>query len=105
MGQLLSPSGQNVLLAGIVSQADVPCIFSPPEQEIRREVTDRVILQGLLMDPDRLQATLQEASRRVRPENEQFRRDVIEAVRHIESVATVWDQLVPADDHLHTATS
>jgi len=62
IGQLLSPSDQDDLLAGIVSQADVPSIFSPPEQEIRREVTDRVILQGLLMDPDRLQVTVQGAS-------------------------------------------
>ena len=45
------------------------------------------------------------ASRRVRPGNKQVRRDVIEAVRHIESVVTVWDQLGPGDDHLHTATS
>jgi hypothetical protein len=37
-------------------------IFSPPDEEIRREVTDRVILQGLLMDPDRLQVTVQGAS-------------------------------------------
>jgi hypothetical protein len=37
-------------------------IFSPSDEEIRREVTDRVILQGLLMDPDRLQVTVQGAS-------------------------------------------
>ena len=55
IGQLLSPGDQDDLLAGIVSQADVLSIFSPPDEEIRREVTDRVILQGLLMDPDRLQ--------------------------------------------------
>lgn len=62
IGQLLSPSDQDDLLAGIVSQADVLSIFSPPDEEIRREVTDRVILQGLLMDPDRLQVTVQGAS-------------------------------------------
>jgi hypothetical protein len=62
IGQLLSPSDQDDLLAGIVSQADVLSIFSPPEEEIRREVTDRTILQGRLMDPDRLQVTVQGAS-------------------------------------------
>jgi hypothetical protein len=30
---------------------------------------------------------------------------IIEAVRHIEGVAAVRDQLGPADDRLHTATS
>jgi hypothetical protein len=37
-------------------------IFSRSDEEIRREVTDRVILQGLLMDPDRHQVTVQGAS-------------------------------------------
>jgi hypothetical protein len=37
--------------------------------------------------------------------NDQVSRDIIEAVRHVEGVVTVWDQLSPADDHLHTATS
>lgn len=57
MGQLLSPSDQDDPLAGIVSQADMLSIFSPPDEEVRREVTDRVIPQGLLIDPDRLQVT------------------------------------------------
>ena len=35
-------------------------IFNRPDEEIRREVTDRVILQGLLMDPELLQVTVQE---------------------------------------------
>ena len=62
IGQLLSPSDQDDLLVGIVSQADVLSIFSRPDEEIRCEVTDRVILQGLLMDPNRLQVTVQGAS-------------------------------------------
>ena len=60
MGQLLSPSDQDDPLAGIVSQADMLSIFSPPDEEVRREVTDRVIPQGLLIDPDRLQVTTQD---------------------------------------------
>ena len=81
-------------------------IFSRSDEEIRREVTDRVILQGLLMDPNRLQVTVK-GHRDVsgRPENDQVSRDIIEAVRHIEDVVAVWDQLGVADDHLHTATS
>jgi len=107
MGQLLSPSDQDDLLAGIVSQADVLSIFSPPDEEIRREMTDRVIPQCRLMDPDRLQVTVQDdiVTLPGRPENDQVSRDIIEAVRHIEDVVAVWDQLGVADDHLHTATS
>jgi hypothetical protein len=40
-----------------------------------------------------------------RPENDQVSRSIIEAVRHIEDVVAVWDQLGVADDHLYTATS
>ena len=45
-------------LAGIVSQVDVLSIFSRPDEEIRREVTDRVIGQGFRMDPERLKVTV-----------------------------------------------
>ena len=33
-----------------------------------------------------------------RPENDQVSRDIIEAVRRIEDVVAVWDQLGVADD-------
>jgi len=83
----------------MVSQADVLSIFSRPDKEIRREVADHVIPQGPLMDPERLQVTVQDGIVTLSG------RDIIEAVRHIEGVAAVRDQLGPADDRLHTATS
>lgn len=84
----------------MVSQADVLSIFSRPDKEIRCEVADHVIPQGPLMDPERLQVTVQDGivTLSARP-------GIIEAVRHIEGVAAVRDQLGPADDRLHTATS
>ena len=45
-------------LVGIVSQVDVLSIFSLPDEEIRREVTDRVIGQGPRMDSERLKVTV-----------------------------------------------
>jgi len=45
-------------LVGIVSQVDVLSIFSRPDEEIRREVTDRVIRQGFRIDPERLKVTV-----------------------------------------------
>jgi CBS domain-containing protein len=94
-------------LAGIVSQADVLSIFSRPDEQIRREVTDRVIPQGFPMDPERLQVTVQDGIVTLsgRPETGQVGRDIIEAVRHIEGVVAVRDQLGPADNRPHTATS
>lgn len=46
MGQLLSTSDQDDLLAVIVGQAELLSIFSRPDEQIRREVTDRVIPQA-----------------------------------------------------------
>ena len=48
-------------LVGIVSQVDVLSIFSRPDEEIRREVTDRVTsAQGLRMDPEGLKVTVED---------------------------------------------
>jgi len=95
-------------LVGIISQADVLSIFSRPDEEIRREVTDRVIPQGLLIDPGPpFRSPSKTASRRCPawPGTARPDRDIIEAVRRIEGVAAVRDQRSPADDRLHTATS
>jgi hypothetical protein len=97
IGQLLSPSDQHDPPVGIVSQADVLSIFSPSDEEIRREVTDRMIPQGLLMDPDRLQVTARDGIVTLsgRAENDQVGTDIIEAVRHIEGAVAAWGPAGP----------
>ena len=94
-------------LAGIVSQVDVLSIFSRPDEDIRREVTDRVLRQDFLMEPERLQVTVHDGIVTLsgRPDTDQAGRDAIEAVQHIEGVVAVRDQLGPADDRLHTPAS
>jgi len=96
------------LLAGIVSQADVPSIFSRADEEIRREVTDRVIRPGLQMHPERLRLSVRDGIVTLsgRPETDQAGQDIIEAVWHIEGVVAVRDELDPADEdnRHHTAT-
>ena len=95
-------------LVGIVSQVDVLSIFSRPDEEIRREVTDLVTQPDFLMDPEDLEVTVEDGIVTLsgRPLTGQIGRDVIEAVRHIEGIVAVRDQLGPADedDRLHTAT-
>jgi CBS domain-containing protein len=94
-------------LVGIVSRSDVLRIFSRPDEEIRHEVTDRLIRQGFLTGPERLQVTVQDGIVTVsgRPETGRVGRDIIETVRHIDGVIAVRDKLSPADDRLHTANS
>ena len=95
-------------LVGIVSQVDVLSIFSRPDEEIRREVTDLVTQPNFLMDPEDLEVTVEDGIVTLtgRPLTGQIGRDIIEAVRHIEGMVAVRDQLGPADedDRLHTAT-
>lgn len=94
-------------LVGIVSQVDVLGVFSRPDEEIRRDVTSRLIRQGFPVDPERLQVTVHDGIVTLsgRPETGQACRDIIEAVRDIDGVVAVRDQLGPADDGLHTAAS
>ena len=47
-------------LVGIVSQVDVLSIFSRPDEEIRREVTDLVTQPNFLMDPEDLEVTVED---------------------------------------------
>ena len=95
-------------LVGIVSQVDVLSIFSRPDEEIRREVTDLVTQPNFLMDPEDLEVTVEDGIVTLtgRPLTGQIGRDIIEAVRHVEGMVAVRDQLGPADedDRLHTAT-
>ena len=85
-------------LAGIVSQVDVLSIFARPDEEIRREVTDRVILQGRLIDPEHLQVTVHDGIVTLsgQPRTDQAARDIIDAAGHVEGVVAVQDQLRPA---------
>jgi CBS domain-containing protein len=95
-------------LVGIVRQVDVLSIFSRPDEEIRREVTDLVTQPNFLIDPEDLEVTVEDGIVTLygRPLTGQIGRDVIEAVRHIEGIVAVRDQLGPAneDDRLRTGT-
>ena len=94
-------------LVGIVSQVDALGVFRRPDEEIRRDVADRLIGHGFGVDPERLQVIVHDGIVTLSgwPEAGQADRDIIEAVRHIDGVVAVRDQLGPADDRLHTATS
>lgn len=92
-------------LVGIISQVDVLDIFSRPDEEIRREVTDRVISPAFRTDPQRLRVTVRDGIVTLsgRPGTRQLGREIIDAVRHVDGVVAVRDQLSPADECLHAA--
>jgi len=82
-------------LIGVISRADVLSVFTRPDTDIRHEVTEEVIRGGSLVRPQGFSVTVDNGVVTLsgRPENDRAGRDLIEAVRHIEGVVTVRDQL------------
>jgi CBS-domain-containing membrane protein len=82
-------------LVGIISRADVLAVFDRPDEEIRREVTDNVILREFLEDPRQLVVTVQagvvtlEGSLETAP----LARDIVHKVRHVQGVVAVRNRL------------
>jgi CBS domain len=50
-------------LVGIISQVDVLRVFGRPDEEIRREVTGRLIGMGFPADPEHLQVSVHDGHR------------------------------------------
>jgi len=86
-------------LVGIVSRADVLSIFTRPDADIHREATEEVIAESILVDSRLVAATVHDGIVTLtgRPETDQAARDLVEAMRHIDGVIAVRDQLTYPD--------
>ena len=82
-------------LIGVISRADVLSIFTRPDEKIRHEVTGEVIRCGALVRPQGFTVTVHDGIVTLagRPENDGAGHDLTEAVRHIEGVVAVRDEL------------
>jgi CBS domain-containing protein len=82
-------------LVGIISRTDVLSVFSRPDEDIRREVTETVILKEFLTDPASFTVTVKDGivTLEGKPESAPVGRDIVAAVRHIEGVVAVRDRL------------
>jgi CBS domain-containing protein len=82
-------------LIGIVSRADVLSVYSRPDEDIRHEITDGIILDQLLCDPGRFIVTVKDGIVTVEgtPETAVVGHDLIAEVRHVEGVVAVRDRL------------
>lgn len=88
-------------LIGIISRADVLSVYSRPDSEIKREITDKVILDTFLVDPARFTVTVKDGIVTIegKPETSTTGRDIIDAIRHVEGVVSVRDRLTyPPDE-------
>jgi CBS-domain-containing membrane protein len=82
-------------LVGIVTRSDVLSVFSKADEEIRREITDGVILDGVRTDPARFTVTVKDGIATIEgtPETAAVGRDIIETARHVEGVVAIRDRL------------
>lgn len=82
-------------LVGIVSRADVLSVFDRLDVEIRKEITDEMILNEFRTDPDRLTVTVNggivtlEGS----PETAELGHAIVARTRHVQGVVAVRDRL------------
>jgi CBS domain-containing protein len=89
-------------LVGIVSRADVLSVFDRPDEEVLAEITDEVILHRFLMDPALFMVTVRDGVVTVQgnPETANLGHQVVDAIRQVQGVVAVRDQLVyPPAEH------
>jgi CBS domain-containing protein len=88
-------------LVGIVTRSDVLSVYSRPDADIQREITQDLILGMFLCDPDSFTVTVKDGVVTIQgtPETTWVGHDIIDAVRHMEGVVAVSDRLTyPASD-------
>jgi CBS-domain-containing membrane protein len=82
-------------LIGIISEGDVLDGLTRPDADIRREVVRDVIARTFLLDPQAFAVTVRDGVVTLsgRPENDQVGRVLAAAVRRVEGVVDVRDQM------------
>jgi CBS domain-containing protein len=83
-------------LAGIVSRADVLSVYARPDEEIRRDILQGLLLRSFLIDPAGLEVTVDNGIVTLsgRPESDELGRQIAQAVQHIDGVVAVHDHLI-----------
>ena len=82
-------------LIGIVTRADVLSVYSRPDTDIQREITQDLILGMFACDPARFTVTVADGIVTIEgaPETNLVGRDIIDAAGHVEGVVAVRDRL------------
>ena len=82
-------------LAGIVSRSDVLGVFGRPDEDIHREITGQVILSAFLTDPRMFDVRVRDGIVTIagQPETSELGKEIVEAIRRLDGVVAVHDQL------------
>jgi CBS domain-containing protein len=88
--------GEEGQLVGIVSRADALSVYSRPDEEIRQEITQNVILNEFLADSGRFAVTVSAGVVTLEgcPETAARGRDLVAETWHVEGVVSVRDRLI-----------
>jgi CBS-domain-containing membrane protein len=81
-------------LVGIVCRSDVLSVFSRPDEQIRREIIEDVILDGFFTDPGRFTVTVKDGIVTLAgsPGSVVLGASIVDQVRHVEGVVAVRDR-------------
>jgi osmotically-inducible protein OsmY len=91
-------------LVGILSRADVLSVFTRPDEEIRREVTQDVIMDGFFLDPALLTVTVKDGIVTLAGAlgSGILGTNIVDQVQHLEGVVAVRDLFTyPAPARAH----
>jgi CBS domain-containing protein len=82
-------------LIGIISRGDVLSVFARPDEDIHREAAEEATAESLVEDSRLYGVTVRDGIVTVTgpPQNDQAGHDLIEAIRHIDGVVAVRDEL------------
>lgn len=82
-------------LVGIVARSDVLSVYSRPDEDIYRDVTEGAILGATLSDPARFKVTVSDGIVTIEgvPETAAVGHEIIKAARHVDGVVAVRDRL------------
>jgi CBS domain-containing protein len=82
-------------LIGIVSRSDVLSVYSKPDEAIKNEIRQQVVLDTFLVDPNRFTITVKDGIVTLEgtPETNATGHEIVDAVRHLEGVVAVRDRL------------
>jgi CBS-domain-containing membrane protein len=82
-------------LVGIVSRSDLLAVFDRTDKEIRKEITDDIMLDQFLVDPNALHVTVENGVVTLSgaPEVSSAGHEIVDRARHVQGVVAVRDRL------------
>jgi CBS domain-containing protein len=87
-------------LVGIVSRSDLLSVFDRPDEDIRKDIVDTMLLHEFLVDPRQFRVTVEGGVVTLEgtPETAALGRALVRKARHVPGVVAVRDRLAYSDD-------